>query len=51
MKVDHLKFKGIGWEGTEPTACCEHGTEPTACCEHCIIPYFHRNQKSIFQCW
>jgi hypothetical protein len=26
MKVDHLKVKGIGWEGTEPTACCEHGS-------------------------
>jgi len=26
-----LKDKGIGWEGTEPTACCEHGIE-LACC-------------------
>jgi hypothetical protein len=31
MKVDHLKVKGIGWEGTEPTACCEHSNE-LACC-------------------
>jgi hypothetical protein len=27
MNVDHLKVKGIGWEVTEPTACCEHGNE------------------------
>jgi hypothetical protein len=31
MKVDHLKVKRIGWEGTEPAACCEHGIE-LACC-------------------